>query len=137
MPDSFAFTYKTCILKMVNVVILSSSNIVDLFLWFFSARVYGWFLFFSFFGRALTFVSNSFEQTIQPMKLEKGDEVLIAQVNKQLHCYINNMENAKSVFFFFFPLLFFPLFVFLFFLRCFLSYLFSLISLLSFSFIKI
>lgn len=34
MPDSFAFTYKTCILKMVNVVILSSSNVVDLFLWF-------------------------------------------------------------------------------------------------------
>lgn len=49
----------------------------------------------NFINRALTFVSNSFEQTIQPMKLDKGDEVLIAQVNKQLHCYINNMENAK------------------------------------------
>lgn len=49
----------------------------------------------NFINRGLTFVSNSFDQTIQPMKLEKADEIVIGQINKQLHIYINNMEKAK------------------------------------------
>ncbi|GAB1609435.1 methionine--tRNA ligase, cytoplasmic-like [Argonauta hians] len=49
----------------------------------------------NFINRALMFVSNSFQKTVQPMSLIEGDEKLIAQVNKLLHRYIENMESTK------------------------------------------
>ncbi|XP_029646990.1 methionine--tRNA ligase, cytoplasmic [Octopus sinensis] len=49
----------------------------------------------NFINRALMFISNSFQQTIQAMDLIEGDEKLIAQINKLLHRYIENMECTK------------------------------------------
>ena len=49
------------------------------------------------FFRALMFVSNNFSSTIQEMVLVEDDINLLALVNRELHRYIDNMEEAKYV----------------------------------------
>ena len=41
------------------------------------------------------FVSNSFNSAIQEMILGKDDINLLALINRELHRYIDNMEEAK------------------------------------------
>ena len=41
------------------------------------------------------FVSNSFSAAIQEMSLGKDDINLLALINRELHKYIDNMEEAK------------------------------------------
>ena len=41
------------------------------------------------------FVSNNFGGTIQEMVLKDDDVNLLALVNRELHKYIDNMEEAK------------------------------------------
>ena len=47
--------------------------------------------------RALMFVSNNFGGAIQEMVLAEDDINLLALVNRELHKYIDNMEEAKYV----------------------------------------
>ncbi|KAL4234118.1 hypothetical protein ACF0H5_005771 [Mactra antiquata] len=49
----------------------------------------------NFINRALTFVSNSFDGTIQTMTLIPDDYNLLALVNRELKTYIDNMESAR------------------------------------------
>ena len=41
------------------------------------------------------FVSNNFSGTIQEMVLKDDDVNFLALVNRELHKYIDNMEEAK------------------------------------------
>ena len=47
------------------------------------------------FFRALMFVSNNFDGTIQMMDLTADDLNILALINRELHTYIDNMEEAK------------------------------------------
>lgn len=49
----------------------------------------------NFINRALMFVSNNFGGAIQEMVLAEDDINLLALVNRELHKYIDNMEEAK------------------------------------------
>ncbi|XP_060077335.1 methionine--tRNA ligase, cytoplasmic-like [Ylistrum balloti] len=49
----------------------------------------------NFINRALMFLSNNFEGTIQEMVLADEDKQLLAQVTRELCTYIENMEQAK------------------------------------------
>ncbi|XP_046333263.2 methionine--tRNA ligase, cytoplasmic-like [Haliotis rufescens] len=49
----------------------------------------------NFINRALMFVSNCFEGTIQDMNLSLEDKKLIALVNRELATYVDNMESVR------------------------------------------
>ncbi|OWF40602.1 Methionine--tRNA ligase, cytoplasmic [Mizuhopecten yessoensis] len=49
----------------------------------------------NFINRALMFVSNNFDGTIQEMILTDDDNQLLVQVTRELRTYIENMEQAK------------------------------------------
>ncbi|XP_023230927.1 methionine--tRNA ligase, cytoplasmic-like [Centruroides sculpturatus] len=49
----------------------------------------------NFINRALTFLTKNFDNSIPDMNLVEQDKILIAEINKELHQYINLMEKIK------------------------------------------